>query len=269
MSQMISTSNNNRVIIRIGQGVLSVVALNASSQITDYASVNMKSGVSAAANLREAFKNIDLLKQPYDHADVMLSMPTMLIPADEFHSEDASVLYDHTFNGYDRCIKSSYAIPELHVVAVFSIDKDVKTVMDDHFAESHYVPVCIPVWKHLYSLSYGKPRQKLYGYFHDGEMYVFCFHQNRFKFNNAFHTSQVHDALYFLLYTFSQLGLKGERDAICIIGSVPQKKWLLDRIRTYVGEVSAPDAKDTGLPDQLRWPSIPYDMQTFINQISR
>ena len=69
--------------------------------------------------------------------------------------------------------------------------------------------------------------------------------------------------------TFRQLGMKGERDSISVIGNIPQKKWLIERMRTYVGEVSAPDAKETGLPEQLRFPSIPYDMQVLISQISQ
>ena len=266
---MNSTPIDNSIIIRIGQASLSVAALDASSQIIDYAVHSMKSGISTAANLREAFKSVSLLSMTYARADVMLTSPTMLIPLDEFHEEEAATLYDHTFSGYDRTVKICCQMSDLNAVAVCSVDKDVQTVISDHFENARLLPVCLPVWQHLHQQGYEQTRQRLYAYFHDSMMDVFCFSQHRFKFCNAFHTTQAQDALYFLLYAFSQLGLKGERDAISVIGSMPQKKWLIERLKTYVADVSAPEAKDTALPQLLRWPSMPYDMQVFINQSSR
>lgn len=266
---MIPTLINSKIIIRIGQGALSVATLHAPSSISDYEAYSMKSGISSAANLREAFKETELLKKTYDHAEIMLVTPTMLVPADEYRADDADVIYDHTFSGLSRSVKLSQTLPGLHAVAVFSIDKDLKTVFDDHFDRVRFVPVSLPVWQYFHLQDHGMSRQRLYGYFHDGQMDVFCFHQSRFKYSNTFQTSQAHDALYFLLYTFRQLGMKGERDSISVIGNIPQKKWLIERMRTYVGEVSAPDAKETGLPEQLRFPSIPYDMQVLISQISQ
>ena len=266
---MNSTTADSKIVMRIGQGALSVAALDASSHILDYAVHNMKSGISTAANLREAFNNVSLLSRTYARADVMLSSPTMLIPYDEFHEEEAATLYDHTFSGYDRSAKICSRMSDLSAVAVCSVEKDVQTVIADHFENVRLLPVCLPVWQHLHQQGHEQTRQRLYAYFHDSMMDVFCFSQHRLKFCNAFHTTQAQDALYFLLYAFSQLGLKGERDAISVIGSMPQKKWLIERLRTYVVEVAAPEAKDTGLPEMLRWPSVPYDMQVFINQSSR
>jgi hypothetical protein len=266
---MNTTTADSRIVMRIGQGSLSLAALDTSSRIIDYAAHNMKSGISTAANLREAFKSVSLLAMTYGWADVMLASPTMLIPHDEFHEEEAATMYDHTFSGYERSVKICNPMNDLNAVAVCSVDKDVQTVIGDHFQNARLLPVCLPVWQHLHQQGYEQTRQRLYAYFHDSMMDVFCFSQHRFKFCNAFQTTQAQDALYFLLYAFSQLGLKGERDAISVIGGMPQKKWLIERLRTYVAEVSAPEAKDTGLPEMLRWPSVPYDMQVFINQSTR
>ena len=52
-------------------------------------------------------------------------------------------------------------------------------------------------------------RSKLYGYFHDQRLEVISFQQNRFKFHNTFDAQRRADSLYFLLYTFRQLGMKG------------------------------------------------------------
>ena len=44
----------------------------------------VKSGISLAANLREAFKECDLLNRGYQRAQVLIDSPVLLIPIQEF-----------------------------------------------------------------------------------------------------------------------------------------------------------------------------------------
>ena len=60
----------------------------------------VKSGMSMAANLREAFIESELLSQDYQRAQVLIDTPVMLIPLEEFVAEDAETLYHYTFTGY-------------------------------------------------------------------------------------------------------------------------------------------------------------------------
>ena len=87
---------------------------------------------------------------------------------------------------------------------------------------------------HLHQRSFTGHRSKIYGYFHDKQLDICSFQQNRFKFCNSFETSRAHDSLYFLLYVWKQLNLKPEHDEIHILGDIPEQEWLLQEMRRYV-----------------------------------
>ena len=56
---------------------------------------NLNSGISIAANLRQALSVCALLRNPrlYDRVTVVVDTPTMLIPEDEYTSGSATLLY--------------------------------------------------------------------------------------------------------------------------------------------------------------------------------
>ena len=63
----------------------------------EYEPYDTRSGISDAANLREALKTSPLLSRPYDRTEVLLDTPLLLIPLDEFQEEEMAALYGHTF----------------------------------------------------------------------------------------------------------------------------------------------------------------------------
>ena len=77
-------------------------------------------------------------------------------------------------------------------------------------------------------------KAKLYCYFHDQRMDVFCYGQNRFKFCNAFDGRDAHDALYYLLSVWKQLGMKVGHDEIFLVGDIPEQQWLIEELKKYV-----------------------------------
>lgn len=268
---MASTTNEHmmkggNLIIRLGIDTLSLAVVgDAASSLVSYEQTQLKSGLSAAANLREAFRGSELLQQKYATVYVMVDTPTMLIPQDEYKADEAALLYDHTFTDNEEKLKASCALPDLHAVAIFSIDRDIKAVIDEQFSDRHFLPVCLPLWRHLNQRSYGRGHQRLYGYMHGDRLEVFRFNQNRFKFCNSFAAGQAQDALYFLLYVFRQLAMDATRDEIYVIGDIPRKKWLTDNLQEYVKNVVPADAADLGLTPSQRWQQIPLDMLAIIN----
>ena len=119
------------------------------------------------------------------------------------------------------------------------------------------------MWRHLHQRSYTGVRGKLYGYFHDGRLEIFNYAQNRFKFYNAFDTSNARDALYFLLYVWQQLMLKAEQDELHIVGDIPEREWLLEELRRYVKRAYIINpAGDFNRAAVTQISGIPYDLMT-------
>lgn len=104
-----------RLTIRVSRNTLSfsVVDREAEHQLI-YEPYTVKSGVSMAANLRQAFKESALLQRGYQKVRVYLDSPILLVPIEEFHEEDIDVLYQHAFNSHNSDAILYRVQPELN-----------------------------------------------------------------------------------------------------------------------------------------------------------
>ena len=258
------TNQKARLVIRLSHDALSFsVADTASEQKIVYAPFIVRSGVSMAANMRDAFANEELLQKEFQRALVLIDTPVLTVPVEEFFEENIDAMFNYTFSSHQSDIKLYNVLSDLNSVAVFPINKDLKQVIDEHFAEVKYITLCTPVWKHLHKRSFTGMRNKLYGYFHDGKMELFSFNKNRFKFSNSFETGNAHDAIYFMLNVWKQLGLDNAKDELHIVGNVPERDWLAENLKRYLQKVYFinPTAEFNRAPiTQIK--GIPFDLQT-------
>ena len=257
--------NKARIVIRLGADCISCSASDPQApRRMAFECFEMKSGVSQSANLREAFKTLELLMSGYGRALVMVDAPTMLIPINEFDQDVVSDLFKHSFTT-NKCddIHTSF-LTELGVVACFPVNNDVRLVIEDHFKDSRFIPAVQPVWLHLYRRSITGLRTKVYAYFHDYSMDVFCYANGRFKYSNKFEVGPYQNALYFLLYVWRQLGLNNESDEMHIAGSYADSDTLIEKLRQHVRRVYkvSPSAEFNRAPITAI-DNVPYDVMAF------
>lgn len=266
---MQATGNNTnklqaRLTIRISNNTLSfsVVDREAEYQLI-YEPYTVKSGVSMAANLRLAFRENELLERGYNKVRVFIDSPILAVPIEEFHEEDIETIYQHAFMGHDSDTILYRVQPSLNMVAVFCINKDLKLVIEDNFSDIRFTPILQPIWNHLHQRSFTGIHRKLYGYFHEKKLDIFCFEKNRFKFFNSFDAAHAKDALYFLLYVWKQLGLNQQQDELHLVGSIPDKDWLQYNAKLYIKKAFFlnPSAEFNRAPiTEIK--GIPFDLLT-------
>lgn len=205
----------------------------------NFESYEMNMAISIAANLREAFTTSELLQREYQKVWVLIDSPVMMVPIEEFQQDDMETLYHACVTGQEGSIVLSHVVHTLNAVAVFAVNKDLNTVITDHFEDVRFMPTGQPVWEYLRENGVGREDngEKLFAYFHDQRMEVFCFQQNRFKFFNSYNAQHAHDALYYLLYAWKQLGFKAESDFLYLTGEVIQRNWLLEKLHQYLQHV--------------------------------
>ncbi len=190
-----------------------------------------------AANLREALRNEPMLSNPYDHVLVTIGEPVLMVPIDLFREDECEEQYRYTFTPNDQQTVCHMVLPDLNSVAIFPILKDLRTVLNDAFDKVQYTSAMGPVWRHFYQRSFTGRHQKLYAYFHERQMEVFSFVQNRFKFCNSFAVNNPNDALYYLLAAWKQLGMEPEHDELHMAGDVPERDVLIDEATNFVKRV--------------------------------
>lgn len=228
----------SRLTIRVSRNSLCFsVVDNSTEQQVCFEPYTVKSGISIAANLRQAFKESSLLQQGYKKVRVYLDTPVLLMPLEEFREEEMETLYHHTFTSNENDCILYRVQPALNAVAVFPINKDLKMVVEDNFQDVRFTPILQPVWNHLYQRSLVGMHHKLYGYFHDKRLEIFSFEKNRFKFFNSYDTSNAKDSLFFLLNVWQQLGLDQRKDELHLVGDLPEREWLIENLKEYIAKV--------------------------------
>ena len=256
-----------RLTIRLTSGGLSfsVVDPTKEEQIS-YEPYVMKSGISQAANLRYALSTAVLTNEDYQRAQVIVDSPMLLIPLDEYNNDEKDELYRHSYPQDDQTIPTiveSMVLHQFNTVILFAINRDVKTVIEDHFKDVRYSHVCVPVWQHIHHRSFTGPRQKLYAYFFDGQVNVFSFQQNHLRFVNTFANANANNASFFLLYVWKQLGMDQQRDELHLLGTIPEKEEFVEELKKYLKNVYTlnPVAEYNRAPiTQIA--GIPYDLVT-------
>ena len=227
-----------------------------------YEPYEMNMGISVAANLREAFKVSELLQSGYKRLLAEMDTPVMLMPIDDFGTQDIETLYHHTYHRQGNEEILSSILPDLNAIAVFAINKDLKLVIDDHFKDIRIQPLMQSVWTHIYCHLYTGPRRKLFAYFHEKRMEVFSFQQNRFRFSNSYEVENEHDALYYLLYIWKLTGMDTEKDELCLIGDTPYLNGFIDKAKQHLKLCRLINQEVYFSNSQLaKRKELPYDMK--------
>ena len=259
------TSQQRRLTIRIGRNTLSMLSLGEDSSDIEYEPYVVKSGVSMAANLRDAFKQSRLLLASPPRVRVLLDSDVLMVPVEVFSEQDMELLHHHAFPAGEQDAIYYNVLPDLNAVAVFSMNRDLRLVLDDHFRDIRLVAAVQPVWRYLHQRSFTGVRPKLYAYFHEKHLEVFAFQKNRFKFCNSFEAKRVNDVMFLLLYVWNQLQLKAQFDELYLVGDIPAQEWLVQELKRYVEKVFVINPRgDFSQHPVTDVKGMPYDLQTLV-----
>lgn len=229
-----------------------------------YEPYTVKSGISIAANLREAFKSSPLLMNGFRRVLVMTDAPVLMVPVDVFKVSDCRAFYLHSFPDSESEEILYDALGDLNAVALYPVNKDLQLVVNDHFRDVKWACAVSPIWKYLHQRSYAGMRSKLYAYFHDEKLDVFSYVQNRFKFYNSFEISNGHDALYFILYVWKQLALKENHDELHLSGEIMEREWLVEELKKYLKRVYVINpSSDFNRSPITEIKGMPFDLMTY------
>ena len=264
MTEKPITRHPHRVTLRLTDTTLAfAVADETAAGGLDYEPYVMKSGMSPAANLREAFIESRILGAGFLHAQVLVDSPVLLVPLEEFDADDAEPFYHHTFTGHTNEELLNTVLPAQNAVAVYPINKDIKLVLTDHFRDIRIMPLMQPVWSYLHRRSFTGTKRKLFVYFRGKQMEVFAFAHNRFRFSNRYEVVNANDAAYFILHVWTQLALDAREDELYLCGTMPDREALIAGLKKFVQKVTVinPAAEFNRAPiTQIK--GLPFDLMT-------
>ncbi len=256
--------NADRLTIRVGQNTLAF----AYTQKGDagklmFVPYIINAGISMAANLREALRNGTPDGRIWTKVLVLLDSPTVMVPIDEYAEHNKETLYRYSMTEQENNAVLATILPTVNSVALYSLNKDLRLVLTDNFNDIKIRPVCASVWQYLQRRSVQGNTDKLYCYFHDCKVDIFCYRKNRFRFTNAFPATSTDDVAYYIMAVWQQLSMDARKDEIYIIGQYKEKEALTENIRRFVTEIYKvnPSAEFNRHPLSQQ-EGIPFDVLT-------
>lgn len=252
-----------RLTIRISPNSLAFAAREADGTIA-FEPYHTKSGVSIAANLRQAFSESRLLGAGYKSALAVVDSPVLLLPIEEYSQDAVPTLYAHAFTTGKENVVLHSVLPDQNAVAAFTINRDLRMVLDDNFNDVAVMPMMQPVWACLYHRSFTGTRRKMFVYIHNKVAEVFAFRQNRFCFSNRFDAARAADAAYYVLYAWQQLGYNNANDELHIVGDCMEQGKFAPLMREYLANVyEVSPAACFGDSPVVQVKGMPFDLQAF------
>lgn len=257
--------STNRLTLRVGRSTLCMLAQGSGNNDIDYEPYVVKSGVSMAANLRDAFKKSRLLQQVSPRVHVLIDSDVLLVPVEQFEEDTMADMHRHAFPGSGSDVVLYNVLPALNAVAVFAVNKDLRMVLDDHFSDVTMVTLMQPVWRHLHQRSFTGSRQKLYAYFHEKRLELCAFQQNRFKFCNSFEAPRYKDAVFFITYVWQQLNMAADTDELHLVGDMAEQEAMVNELKLFLQNVYVINASaDFSQHPAAQLKGVPYDLLTLV-----
>ena len=259
--------NLETLYIRIGKHSLGFAYQDAQAgERMIFEPYSIKAGISMAANLREVVKLRPDLCSRFSDTVVLIDSKVLLIPEQEFDGEEADLLYRHAMQDVDGSVVMYNEIEDLHVVALYAVNKDTRLVVTDHFAAPKFVPIPQPVWTRLQRHQLESITRRLYAWYHDKQLEVFCYDKTRFRFCNSFSQVDSADTIYYVLSAWKQLGMDAVHDELFLLGDMPEQAQTQQNLAEYVAHVhtlSADELQASSADQPLK--GFPLDLALLIN----
>jgi hypothetical protein len=254
-----------------------------------YETYDVKPVISMAANLKEALQNVDLLKEPYQRVNVLVSTPMFTtVPTVAFDREHIEDTFNFTFYGTTSPSPSlgnthteqqhiSYNVLRRSGIAIiFGLDRNVYQLLHDDFPRARFYAAASTLTEQFSERSMIGTGRKMFAYIHDqanlnniltgsGMMTLYCFEQGRLLYVNTYTVRGLNDCQFFLLQVWKNLGFDQLDDSLVIVEdenpiatSDDVAQQLCNKLGYFIKQTSVIEA---GEP-QFR--GIPYDLQTLL-----
>lgn len=194
--------------------------------------------LSLTANLKKVFKESDFLIQNYKRINVMtVGKRFTIVPLELFDSEQAELLFYHNHQKRENEI-ILYNIPKKsNVVVVFGMSKSAYTFLCQQYPKVRFYSQSGPLIEYFSIKSRLGNNLKMYASLRQDAVDLYCFERGKLLLVNSFECVHTDDRIYYLLYTWKQLGFDQERDELHLAGLLTDKENLVQKLKKFISQV--------------------------------
>lgn len=203
-----------------------------------YVNKEVEPSLSLTANLKRAFRDIELLGQEYRQVNViMVNKRFTLVPLEMFEDDQSETLFYHNHTKKENETVHFNILKKSNAVVVFGMDKSAVQFLSEQYPEAKFYSQASPLIEHFSVKSKLGNNRKMYACVRGNAIDMFCFERGHLMLANSFDCKETPDRIYYLLYLWKQLGLDQERDELHLTGLLTDKEKLVNDLRKFIVKV--------------------------------
>ena len=174
-----------------------------------------------AERLQRELGRSDYYNRQIDQVYVLVCSPSLHVPLEEFHRDEAAAFYAFSFADQDMSrLRVAYTIqPELESVGVYAIDRDLEDVILQYYPTARFFASQAMLLERLmrYEQDADSHHRRLHVCLSTEDIVVVAFKDGRLHFANTFTCRTDTDRQYFALNVWQMLGYDAEQDHLVLL----------------------------------------------------
>ena len=233
-----------------------------------YQPYRIDSQKSLTANLKEAAKEIEILKHTYKTVNIIIADTDYTIVPKEFYAESHKTELFHkniSSSNTNITILQNPAGDEQAVI-LFSIETQLYKYLTERFPKATIYAAITPLVNFGVEKSYSSPNKYCLLYLHKRKIDFMCFDKATPLFINTFDCRDTANMLYFLLSCWSTLGLSQIDDTLHIAGRTRQSKEIQAELAKFICNIHPiRPSEEFHSTELVRVDEMPFDFQALIS----
>lgn len=194
--------------------------------------------LSLTANLKQAFRETDWLKNPFRRINVLMAGKRFtFIPLEFFEDEQAETVFYHNHSRQDNELVQYNILHKNNIVVLFGMDKSACSLLREQYPDVRFYAQASPLIEYFAAKSRLGNCRKMYVHLRKEATEIYAYERGRLAFANTFACKETNDRLYYILCVWKQLGMAQERDELHLTGELYDKEQLLPELKKFIRQV--------------------------------
>ena len=167
--------------------------------------------LSLTANLKQAFRETDWLKNPFRRINVLMAGKRFtFIPLEFFEDEQAETVFYHNHSRQDNELVQYNILHKNNIVVLFGMDKSACSLLREQYPDVRFYAQASPLIEYFAAKSRLGNCRKMYVHLRKEAAEIYAYERGRLAFANTFACKETNDRLYYILCVWKQLGMAQE-----------------------------------------------------------
>ena len=201
--------------------------------------------LSLTANLKQAISELEWLSYEYQAVNIVaVTDRYTLMPLDFFEDEQVETIFYHNFKQTDNEAVVYNILQKSNTVLIFGIDQALLSLLQEQFPKAQIQVHAAPLIEYLSTRNRLERHRQMLCLADEEQITIAAMERRNLLLCNSFACQCTADRLYYLLYTWKQLGFDQLQDELLLADNASTDNELKQELARYIQQVSeVPNAK--------------------------